>query len=76
MSQQKVIIDIRRIVSSQTSILIMLLAATSLIGSQILISGPLNTAYGETGIGRCLQSRRIDIRSHQGHGRYRDGCNG
>ena len=53
MSQdQKVIIDIPRIVSSQTSILIMLLAATSVIGSQILISVPLNMAYGETGIGK------------------------
>jgi hypothetical protein len=53
MSQdQKVIINIRRIASSQTSILMMLLAAASLIGSQILISVPLNMAYGETGIGK------------------------
>jgi hypothetical protein len=53
MSQdQKMIINLRRIASSQTSILIMLLAATSVIGSQILISAPLNVAYGETGIGK------------------------
>jgi hypothetical protein len=53
MSQdQKVIMNITRIASSKTSVLIMLLAATSVIGSQTLISVPFNVAFGETGIGK------------------------
>jgi hypothetical protein len=53
MSQdQQVIINLRRIASSQTSILIVLLSATCVIGSQMLISAPHNVAYGETGIGK------------------------
>ena len=53
MSQdQKVIMNITRIASSKTSVLIMILAATSVIGSQTLISVPFNVAFGETGIGK------------------------
>jgi hypothetical protein len=53
MSQdQQVVIDVPRIAGSQTSVLIVLLAATFVIGSQMLISAPLNFAYGETGIGK------------------------
>ena len=49
MSQdQQVVINLPRIASSQTSILIVLLAATCVIGSL----APLNVAYGETGIGK------------------------
>ncbi|MDQ5870232.1 MAG: hypothetical protein M3530_10980, partial [Thermoproteota archaeon] len=53
MSQdQKAIMKIPRIARSPTSILIALLAATTVISSQMLISVPFNTAYGETGIGK------------------------
>ena len=74
--EQKVIIEYSSIARSKTSIFIMLLGAISLIGSQILISGPLNMAYGETGIGKDVFKVVVSILESPRTWRYLSGCNG